>query len=103
MRKNPTAAEKLLWDKLKEKKLDGFKFRNQHPVFRYIVDFYCREKKLAIEVDGQIHEKLLEADAFWDDYLRSIGVETLRITNGDIENGVDEVCERIREKLRELH
>ena len=52
MRKNKTPSEKLLWDEIKEKKISGFKFRSQHPVYRYILDFYCHEKRLAIEIDG---------------------------------------------------
>ena len=55
MRKNMTYAEKVLWQQLRNRKLDDLKFRRQHPVAIFILDFYCHEKKLAIEVDGGIH------------------------------------------------
>lgn len=54
-RKNPTKAEACLWEILRSKQLEGYKFRRQHPMKGYILDFYCPELKLAIEVDGQIH------------------------------------------------
>jgi cyclase len=55
LRKNPTEEEKILWERLKAKKL-GVKFRRQHPIWNYIADFYCHELKLVIEVDGSIHD-----------------------------------------------
>ncbi|OHD68135.1 MAG: hypothetical protein A2W19_01955 [Spirochaetes bacterium RBG_16_49_21] len=57
LRKNMTLSEQILWEKLKDRKTCGFKFRNQHPIYRYIFDFYCHEKSLAVEIDGLIHEK----------------------------------------------
>ncbi|TAL36811.1 MAG: endonuclease domain-containing protein [Spirochaetes bacterium] len=103
MRKNPTAAEKKLWEELKEKRFDGLKFRNQHPVFRYILDFYCHEKKLAIEVDGDIHINQKETDAYREDYLKSLGIVTVRVKNIDIEDRIEEVLIRIRSELRDLY
>ena len=50
-----TRAEIILWSRLREKKINGYKFRRQQPVFDYIVDFYCHELKFIIEVDGEIH------------------------------------------------
>lgn len=99
MRKNPTLAENILWNELKEKKLDGFKFRNQHPVYRYILDFYCYEKHLAIEVDGDIHKKRRDYDEYRDDYLTCIGIVTLRVVNEDVINNIDEVVLKIKYKL----
>ncbi|WOK05895.1 endonuclease domain-containing protein [Imperialibacter roseus] len=55
MRKNHTAAENLLWQNLRGRKLGGHKFRRQHPVAGFIADFYCHEAKLVIELDGKIH------------------------------------------------
>jgi len=57
LKENETPAEKLLWEQLKGKKLDGFKFRRQHPLGKYILDFYCHTKKLAIEIDGGYHQE----------------------------------------------
>ena len=66
LRDNMTDAEKSLWEKLKDNKLKGFKFRRQHPIHIYIVDFYCHKLKLIIEIDGGYHDskdqKLLDAE-----------------------------------------
>src|SRR5881394_3542767 len=56
LRQSSTKAEEILWQHLRNKKLDGLKFRRQHPLDNFIVDFYCHEKSLAVEVDGQIHD-----------------------------------------------
>ena len=55
LRRNMTRAEIILWSRLRSKNIDGYKFRRQQPIFNYIVDFYCHELKLIIEVDGEIH------------------------------------------------
>jgi very-short-patch-repair endonuclease len=55
LRNNPTKTEKLIWDLLKGKKLEGCKFIRQYGVGRYVIDFYCVKKKLAIELDGEVH------------------------------------------------
>ncbi len=60
LRDKETPAEKELWKHLKGKKLDGFKFRRQHPIRRYILDFYCHERKLVVELDGGYHEDALQ-------------------------------------------
>lgn len=95
MRKNLTHCEKLLWDELKEKKINGSKFRRQHPVHRYILDFYCHEKKLAIEVDGNIHKIKYDEDEFRDKYLESIGIKTIRISNVEIMEDINKVLFKI--------
>jgi cyclase len=61
LRNNPTKAESLLWDKLKQKQL-GFKFRRQHPVYKYIADFYCHKLKLIIEIDGDYHNETYQKE-----------------------------------------
>lgn len=99
MRRNPEPCEKLLWDRLKEKQINGFKFRRQHPVYRYILDFYCHEKKIAIEVDGMIHSQRKDYDDYRDDFLKSIGIETLRFTNNEILTEIDAVLEKIKAAL----
>lgn len=57
MRNNLTASEHLLWERLKRKQLEGYTYRCQHPIYRYILDFYSDEKLLAIELDGDIHNE----------------------------------------------
>jgi len=61
-RKKQTPAEKILWDTLQNRKLDGYKFRRQHPISRFIADFYCHESKLIVEVDGGYHSGQEQAE-----------------------------------------
>ena len=77
LRKNLTDAEKLLWRHLRDRQLDGCKFRRQHPIGKFIVDFVCVEKKLVFEVDGGQHATKVEADLQRSEYLRRKGYRTL--------------------------
>ncbi|HEU4887388.1 MAG TPA: endonuclease domain-containing protein [Thermoanaerobaculia bacterium] len=83
LRRSMTVSEQRLWNWLRNRTLGGFKFRRQVPVGRYVLDFYCPALKLAIEVDGQQHETLwmAEYDGERTLYLRSQGIEVVRITN----------------------
>jgi len=98
LRKNETRAEKLLWERLSGKQL-GVKFRRQHPFHRFIVDFYCHELKLVIEVDGNIH--LLRENAAYDrlrsDLIKEFDVWIIRFTNEDIYFRIDKVISIIQE------
>jgi len=75
LRGNMTPAEARLWNALKKRKLGGRKFRRQHSIGPYIVDFYCPREKLPIELDGAVHNDLLRAsyDAKRQDYIASLG------------------------------
>jgi very-short-patch-repair endonuclease len=95
MRLNMTDAEKNLWNELKEKKLNGYKFRCQHPVYRYILDFYCPAAGLAVEIDGDIHKSRHDYDEFRDEFLKNCGITTLRITNEEIIYNITDVLQRI--------
>lgn len=64
LRQNMTPAEKLLWERLRKRQLQGNRFRKQHPVYRYILDFYCAEKMLAVEIDGHVHNDTEEYDEY---------------------------------------
>jgi len=83
LRRSSTASEQRLWSWLRNRTFDGFKFRRQVPIGRYVVDFYCAALKLAIEVDGRQHEAVWMAD--YDgkrtDDLRALGIEIVRLTN----------------------
>ena len=81
LRKKQTPAEELLWEMLRDRQLLGFKFRRQHQFGDYILDFYCHEAKLAVELDGAVHEQRQEQDAKRDAYLKSQGIQVLRISN----------------------
>jgi very-short-patch-repair endonuclease len=96
-----TPAEEHLWQRIRRKNLHNYKFRRQHPIDRFIVDFYCAEAFLVIEVDGDIHEYTQEQDALRQAFLESLGLRVLRFSNGDIMKHTDAVVERIGEVLQE--
>ena len=81
LRNNSTSAEACLWFYLKQKKIEGRKFTRQKSIGNFIIDFYCHDKKLAIELDGSFHDKIgqLQIDAYKDNKLRSLGLKILRI------------------------
>lgn len=81
--------------------MQGFKFRRQHPVDRFIVDFYCDEARMIIEVDGLIHEFSFEADAVRQELLESRGMRVLRFKNEEIEESIDAVLAKIKDALTE--
>lgn len=83
LRNESTSAEATLWLAIKNRKLAGRKFRRQYSVGNYILDFYCPEENLAIELDGQVHfsDSAMERDARRKDYLRKNGIRVLRFEN----------------------
>ncbi len=97
LRKRATSQEDLLWEKLRNRKL-GPKFRRQHSVGRYILDFYCKEKRLLIEIDGGIHEKKenKEYDTVRDKYFIELDFKILRFTNDEVEQDMEKVIDKIR-------
>jgi len=98
LRKNQTPEEKILWERLRQNQL-GFKFKRQHSVGPYILDFYCSEKKLAIELDGSHHVENKEYDAERSDYLSALDIKTLRFWNSEVSANIEIVIKRI---VREL-
>lgn len=97
LRKNQTPQEDKLWWCLKDKRL-GIKFRRQHSVGGYILDFYCSKKKLIIELDGKIHasKEAREYDEIRDKYFEELGYTVLRFTNLEVENDIKEILNRIK-------
>jgi very-short-patch-repair endonuclease len=95
MRSKPTQAENLLWKKLRSHQLCGMKFRRQHNIERFIVDFYCRDPKLVIEVDGPIHQYQVEEDAIRQEFLESQKLKVLRFSNDVVLNDTDDVIKQI--------
>ena len=81
MRANMPDAEQLLWYLIRNRRIAGAKFRRQHPIGRYILDFYCSEKQIAIELDGGQHSEQLEYDRQRDAYLKEKGIRVLRFWN----------------------
>jgi very-short-patch-repair endonuclease len=86
LRNNSTNAEHLLWYQLRGSKVDGRKFRRQHSIGPFIADFYCPEERLAIELDGDIHDEpdRIEYDARRTQYLEDHGIQVLRFRNGQV-------------------
>ncbi|MFA9190536.1 DUF559 domain-containing protein [Flavobacterium sp. FZUC8N2.13] len=99
MRNNPTEAEKMLWLNLKSKALD-YKFRQQHLIADFIVDFVCLSKKLVVEVDGGIHDDCQEADAERTKVLNEKGFKVIRFSNKEVLNNIDSVLDIITHELR---
>lgn len=98
LRNNPTDPEYRLWYFLRKRQLENRKFRRQESIGKYIVDFYCPEENLVVELDGAQHfeEKNIEYDKKRDDYLRSLGLHVLRFKNEEVFNSVDNVLNCIR-------
>ncbi|MDV7186519.1 DUF559 domain-containing protein [Lutibacter sp. TH_r2] len=86
LRNNLTPAEAFLWKCLQQKKLDGRKFRRQHSINNYIVDFYCAEEKLIIELDGEVHFNVVQQDydAKRTEELESLGFKVIRFENKQV-------------------
>jgi very-short-patch-repair endonuclease len=99
MRHEPTGAENALWWRIRNRRIAGAKFRRQHAIDRFIVDFYCAEAQLIIEVDGSIHDYSQEEDAIRQEFLESLGVKVIRFTNGEVMQQMKAVLERIGEEV----
>ena len=101
MRKQPTRAEMMLWQCLRGKRLRGLKFRRQQPIDRFIVDFYCRQAQLVVEVDGEIHDstEAVEYDAQRTQFLEEQGLSVLRFTNDQVIYEIDSVLSTIASHL----
>lgn len=84
LRKEQTKAEKTVWELIRNRKFRGFKFRRQHVVEGFILDFYCHELRLGIEVDGSIHYKRKDYDRARQDVVEAEGISFIRITNKEI-------------------
>jgi very-short-patch-repair endonuclease len=98
LRKNVTETEKKLWNKLRNRQLSGLKFRRQHPINIFIADFYCHEKKIVIEVDGDIHKYQKEYDEGRTAELNDLGIKVLRFTNDEVCSNIRKVCDKINEE-----
>jgi len=95
LRQEQTGAEALLWEHLRGRRLFGLKFRRQCPAGRFIVDFYCPERRLIVEVDGPIHDRQPGRDEERDEILSSQGCTVLHLTNAEIEQNLAAAPQRI--------
>lgn len=101
LRSNMTGPETRLWSRLRARQFQGLKFRRQHGIGPYIVDFYCPEQSLAIEVDGDSHADAdqIVKDRQREKYLRSHGLRVIRYINDDIVKNMDGVLEDLAGKV----
>jgi very-short-patch-repair endonuclease len=100
LRRGMTPAEERLWNALRGRRLNGLKFRRQHPLDRFVLDFYCVERRLAVEVDGVGHTTPDQAarDEERTMWLNAQGVRVLRVTNDEVEHDFNGVVRRIAEE-----
>src|SRR5688572_4406273 len=101
LRNNMTEAEKILWNKLRNNKM-GVRFKAQHPMMNFIVDFYSYSLKLVIELDGPIHQFKIAYDAERTQIIEKAGNLVIRFTNEQVKNNLQEVLSTIRKKMVEL-
>ena len=95
LRKKCTTAERLIWNRLRKRRLLGLKFRRQHPIGRFVVDFYCPKLRLAVEIDGGYHLGRGKYDLWRDEILKSMGVTVIRFWNEEVLSDLDDVVEKI--------
>jgi len=104
LRNNMTTAENILWGKIKGKQIETCKFRRQYSINQFVIDLYCPELKLAIEIDGESHfqDDAIKYDKERQVLIESIGVQFLRFNNNEVYNNLDGVLEVITEKVQIL-
>jgi very-short-patch-repair endonuclease len=98
-----TPSENILWQHLRKKRLSGILFRRQHPISNFIVDFYCHEARLVIEIDGDIHnqQENKEYDENRTFELEKFGLKVIRFSNDDINNNITKVLEILEGEIRD--
>jgi very-short-patch-repair endonuclease len=100
LRRNMTFSEKLLWERLNQKKVIGVRFRRQHPNSFFIADFYCHETRLVIELDGEIHNQRTEYDDGRSAEMEKHYIKVIRFTNSEVEHNMEEVLKRIEDDVK---
>lgn len=95
LRKNSTPGEIELWKLVKNKRVLGYQFRRQRPINNYIVDFYCKELRLAIEIDGSSHDHKVEYDQKRQSIIEELGISFLRFSEEDTKENADFVVKEI--------
>ena len=101
LRKESTDTEKIFWNILRSRKFENYKFRRQHPVGRYVADYYCHQSKLVIELDGKVHENEEQKnyDIERNKFMEEMGLNVLRIKNEDVIERLESVLELIEKNL----
>lgn len=102
MRRQPTPSEQILWNALRNRQLQGIKFRRQHPAGPFVLDFYCDKERLAVEVDGSVHDERGEADRERQEYFEAHGIRFVRIPAALVERDLPLALSRIIEAMTPL-
>jgi very-short-patch-repair endonuclease len=100
LRKNETCAEDILWEHLKGRRLMGLKFRRQYSIGAFVVDFYCPSQKLAIELDGPIHERKAVYDRYRENRIKELRIKLLRFKNAEVKKNLRGVLKEIAAAAR---
>lgn len=100
LRSRETEAELALWNRIKGKQIRGLRFRRQHPIENYIVDFYCHKARLIIEIDGKVHLKRKEADHLRTLEFEKYEIKVIRFTNEEVLKNIEMVIDKISETVK---
>ena len=102
LRRDQTLCEKIMWIYLRDRKTLGYKFKRQYSVDHYVIDFYCPKLKLAIELDGSVHDNpdQEEYDAYRQEYLEKYGITFCRITNDELMGNANLAFKKIEEIIK---
>ena len=95
-----TKSEEILWQMVRNRQLEGRKFRRQVPIGSFVLDFFCAEEKLAIEIDGAIHEQQQAGDKLRQEAIESLGIRFLRFSSEAVENNLSEVLKTITQVFK---
>ena len=97
LRREMTPQERKLWSRLRRKQLYGLRFRRQHPIYRFILDFYCHQRRLAVEIDGHSHAERDQRayDSARTEWLEARGVRVIRFTNRQVDTNIEGVLSEI--------
>ncbi len=101
-RRNMTAAERTLWTALKNRQLNGLRFRSQHPLGRFIADFYCAQVRLVVEVDGLVHNEQAEYDEDRTQHFDTYNYRVVRFTNQEVFANLPIVLAKISQMATEI-
>jgi very-short-patch-repair endonuclease len=97
LRRELTPAERVLWEALRSRQVGGLRFRRQHAVGPFVLDFYCPAARLIIEVDGSVHDQQAEQDAARTEHLEAYGLRVLRFRNEEVLDNLPVILARIEQ------
>ena len=99
LRVEQTGGERLVWAALRGRRLLDLKFRRQHVIVGYVVAFYCHSLRLAIEIDGEVHDKQQDYDKLRQDLIENTGVTIIRVSNADIKKNINTLLSKIKNHI----